>query len=253
MLDFSSNWTNGVQSFNKPFWLELHVNGQPMPQRIQLSVSPYAFNAHIADSATRIPQAPVGTIVAYAGSITGLGNEAQLGWFVCDGRLIAKDSFPSYNQNVGTLYGSDNFGDSLALPDLRGMFLRGVNTGTASTGPYSERTDQFADPQDGRSAPTALNATASRTGVGSVQTDAVGPHQHIIPVNSSIAGPGGAIYGAVAISSSGDVPGSNGNGGATLTSLPNAAGSYSAGYPLGAASKENRPKNTYVYWLIKVR
>jgi microcystin-dependent protein len=253
MLNFSQNWQNPYTTFNNQYWLEVLINGNTLG-RVQLAASPYAMNARIADSAIHIPQAPVGTIVAYAGSIRGLGNEAQLGWFVCDGRLIAADSFPSYNENVGTLYGSNNFGDSLALPDLRGLFLRGVNTGTASSGSYSARTDQFADPQDGRSAPASQNSTASRTGVGSVQTDAVGPHQHIMPVNGAIAGPGGAIYGEATISSSGDVNGTSGNGGATLTSLPNPAGaSYSQGFPTGLASSENRPKNAYVYWLIKVR
>jgi Phage Tail Collar Domain len=241
MLNFSQNWQNPYTTFNNQYWLEVLINGNTLG-RVQLAASPYAMNARIADSAIHIPQAPVGTIVAYAGSIRGLGNEAQLGWFVCDGRLIAADSFPSYNENVGTLYGSNNFGDSLALPDLRGLFLRGVNTGTQSSGPYAARIDSLADPQDGRNAPPGLNATASRLGVGSIQNDAFQGHWHQSApsgINTSDENlPSTPLFGSHPLDSRdywAQTPVSDGVHGNPRT------------------SSESRSKNSYVYWLIKVR
>ncbi|MFI5200832.1 MAG: phage tail protein [Candidatus Kapaibacterium sp.] len=237
IMDFGANWSNGYNTFNNQYYLSANVDNQLLSPRVQFTASPYSFNARIADSAIHVPQSPVGTIVAYAGSIVGLGNEQALGWYVCDGRLVARDSFPEYDKNVGTLYGSNNFGDSLALPDFRGLFLRGVNTGTGSSGsPYGERTDSLRDPQDGRMAPPAQNASASARGVGSVQMDAFKSHTHSI--TPLLVADGSSKAEAVTAATGGGWYAFN----STVSEIVAPAG-----------GNETRPKNAYVYWLIKVR
>jgi microcystin-dependent protein len=245
IMDFSSNWSNGYSTFNNQYWLSANVDNQLLSPRVQFTASPYSFNARIADSATHVPQPPVGTIVAYAGSITGLTNEQALGWYVCDGRMIARDSFPGYASNVGTLYGSDNLGDSLALPDLRGLFLRGVNSGTGSSvSPYGERTDSLRDSVGSRIAPSGQNATASHTGVGSIQMDAFQAHYHGVWA----VGAGGPGFGYPAMTGGGSTP---------TISYPISDFAEDAvtdgvhGNPRVAT--ETHPKNADVYWLIKVK
>ncbi len=242
MLDFGPNsghWTNGVQSFNKAYWLEVHIDDNVM-QRIQLAVSPYAFNAHIADSATmaanayhstisdsaiRIPQAPVGTIVAYGGQAFGVQQEKSMGWYMCDGTLISATDFPDYKSQVGSIYGTNFSGDSVYLPDLRGLFLRGIN---------GSRKDTLADPD--ASNRIALNGHGlAGNQIGSVQLDALQSHDHAALGRYGINGGNQATAWAF---------NTDGVGSATRSD-----GAWTA----KSGGAETRPKNAYVYWLIKVR
>ena len=87
---------------------------------------------------------PIGTVVAY------FGNTAPDGWLLCDGNAFAAGTYP----DLATLLGSVN------TPDLRGVFLRGIDNGRGF------------DPD-------------SRT-LGSYQEDAFQGHSHHLPgwVNS---------------------------------------------------------------------
>jgi microcystin-dependent protein len=95
---------------------------------------------------------PAGCIMPFAGSVT-TGNSLQEpipGWLVCNGAILTSDvKFDKLKLILGNLWGTN------LLPDLRGLFLRGVNNG---------RTGIYADP-DTRD-------------VGSFQTDTLGSHLH---------------------------------------------------------------------------
>ena len=68
---------------------------------------------------------------------------------------------------IGGAWGYDNF-DDFRVPDLRGVFLRGVNGG---------RADGFGDP-DASSRPGAYPSSANGDNVGSYQYDALQDHVH---------------------------------------------------------------------------
>jgi len=238
-MDFSSNWQNGYTSFDHTYWLSVQVNGQPLTPRVQFTSSPSCFNARIADSAIHIPQAPVGTIVAYGGDIFKLrSNEQKLGWYVCDGRRISVDSFPEYANVVGQTYGVSDAADSVYLPDFRGLFLRGVNSGFTGN-----RTDSLADPDVNKRFAMNPNGTGNtQSQVGSVQDDAFQGHHHAAGVVGSPASAGATF----------DVEGQSGG---TGTLDVNFAGYATSDNQYGNArvSFETRPKNAYVYWIIKVK
>ena len=70
---------------------------------------------------------PTGTVVPYA------ANSAPSGWVICDGSLYGRNSFdPSPQVNlfgvIGTTYGFTTI-SNFAVPDLRGMFVRGFDNG----------------------------------------------------------------------------------------------------------------------------
>jgi microcystin-dependent protein len=75
---------------------------------------------------------PVGTIVAYG------GGEVPEGWLLCDGSIQAMVSFPELAQALGNAWGEPTE-TTFVLPDLRGQFLRGLDSG-AGRDPDSERT-----------------------------------------------------------------------------------------------------------------
>jgi microcystin-dependent protein len=62
---------------------------------------------------------PVGSILAFA------GDTAPAGWLLCDGDAIDAGQYPELAALLRGGWGSD--GDTVALPDLRGRFLRGVD------------------------------------------------------------------------------------------------------------------------------
>ena len=118
---------------------------------------------------------PVGTIVFFAGPKTKIPD----GWAVCDGTLV-DGSLPQWKQlyNVlGSTWGAGS-GSNFNLPDLRGMFLRGVNDG---------RADAYRDPDAG-------SRTAIKTGgnagdnVGSVQSEGLKAQSHTGSGNTNTDG-----------------------------------------------------------------
>jgi Phage Tail Collar Domain len=246
MLNFEQQYWQGAwhdSSFNHQYWLEVLINGNTLG-RVQLAASPYAMNARIADSAIHVPQAPVGTIEAFGGNIEQLrNNENKLGWYVCDGRLIPVDSIPDYATAVSNIYGVNNTGDSVFLPDLRGLFLRGVNRGFDG-----DRTDSLKDPDAAARVFANPNGTGnSGDQVGTIQRDALQSHFHYIGGRTSGGGAGSWNY---------QYTTTGGNGGGWFADPPNQpapGGNYMGGTMNTGGSSETRPKNAYVYWIIKVR
>lgn len=73
---------------------------------------------------------PIGTIVAYAGEITQ-SFEKDSGWMVCDGRLVDQEEYSELFHIIGTCWGGDGI-KNFRLPDLRGVFLRGLDEPSAN-------------------------------------------------------------------------------------------------------------------------
>ena len=95
---------------------------------------------------------PTGCIMPFAGSVTSGSDllEPIPGWLVCNGATLTNDAkYGALKAVLGNLWGTN------LLPDLRGIFLRGVNNG---------RTGMYAD-------------TESRE-VGSFQKDTLASHLH---------------------------------------------------------------------------
>jgi hypothetical protein len=101
---------------------------------------------------------PIGSISAYGGS------SAPDGWLVCDGSSVLKTSYSELYGIIGTSYGSVD-ATHFNLPDLRGKFVRGVDSGAGNDPDAASR--------------VACN-TGGNTGdsVGSCQSDANKSHGH---------------------------------------------------------------------------
>jgi microcystin-dependent protein len=68
---------------------------------------------------------PAGTIISYVGSDL---NNLPDKWILCDGRVVIAADYPALANALGKTFGVDPNGNPYA-PDLRGMFLRGVDGG----------------------------------------------------------------------------------------------------------------------------
>lgn len=164
---------------------------------------------------------PVGGICPYMGS---LETPAQLlyiirrGWLPCDGRTVRLAEYPELGYVLGNRYGGD--AGHVALPDLRGMFLRGTSPGCDT------------DPdRDNRHGPANV-LSGPKGGVGSTQPCALQTHTH------AYQGPAQAQTAA---------------GAETGAAMAPVAGQTGAPVPAAAAGKETRPVNIAVNYLIRCR
>lgn len=115
---------------------------------------------------------PLGSIIAYAGSDTR--SLQSQGWLPCDGHLLENSDYPALFKLISTSNGGYDTG-YFAVPDCRGLFLRGQDRGIG------------ADPDAAsRVAPTDYPiAGATGDNVGSYQTNVLASHTHTYSLSSS--------------------------------------------------------------------
>jgi microcystin-dependent protein len=160
---------------------------------------------------------PAGTISAFG------GTNLPAGWLPCDGRALNSTQYPILYAAISTNWGAGIAASTndFNLPDLRGLFLRGV-TGS--------RTNQWADPDwASRTNVASFGGRGGNRGnnVGSLQVGAIESHRHTF---SAVTG-GSANTTASGIQHQFESTGGNPT-------------SYAGGL-------ETRPKNAYVNYIIK--
>ena len=166
---------------------------------------------------------PVGTVVAFAGNIASsptdtpsdyTTNIEALGWMLCDGRACEVSKYPELFAVLGYLYGGEN--GQFNIPDYRGLFLRGIDGNTGRDPDASNRTP---------------SKNGTKDGVASLQEDALQIHQHSYQLVSETTG-GTENKAAMLVEKA-----------TTFTAQPLDSEART--------SKETRPKNVYVYYIIK--
>ena len=115
---------------------------------------------------------PAGTIVPFVGNDKAAADLSGIGWFLCNGSTLGKNDFPLLYNILGYTCGGK--GLNFALPDLRGVFLRGVDLPVGEAGAHRDpdadkRTSHTSDEEK------APNKILSR------QVDAFKRHKHNIP------------------------------------------------------------------------
>jgi microcystin-dependent protein len=129
-----------------------------------------------APSYAQGPNAPIGTVVAFAGEVRDTGGVVEVapGWLLCNGAALSSGQFLPLFRAIGAAHGNGSDDTSAAtdfnLPDLRGLFLRGVS---------GQRTDRDPNRGDTERLPNHPGGNSGNR-VGSVQGDAVGSHNHEI-------------------------------------------------------------------------
>lgn len=155
---------------------------------------------------------PPGAIIMYGGAA------APTGWLLCDGTSYLRATYANLFTAISTAYGTVD-GTHFNVPDMRGMFARGVTGASANDPDASSRT---------------ANNTGGATGnnVGSQQADGVRAHTHNIgmfqPSNTFTPG------GQVASTNLGGSP----TAVTTVSQTP-------------ASTGDTRPLNVYVNYIIK--
>jgi microcystin-dependent protein len=190
-------------------------------------------------------EVPIGTVIAYAGKVNDTGAVVEIapGWLLCNGAALSSQD-PTYkplHDRIKNAHGdgSDdpNPRTDFNLPDLRGLFLRGV-AGT--------RTDRDPDAED--ETKRHRNHPGGFTGnkVGSVQDDDLFRHHH------EINDPGHSHQFDIAFNEH-DGSGEPGQDNPRHRK-PSGTKDAKTGITIrDFGGNETRPKNAYVYYIIRAR
>ena len=189
-----------------------------------------------------MPEAPIGSIVAYAGPIDREEFESATGWMLCDGREMNLNNLTIDLFNaIGFAWGGDG-GARFNIPDLQGFFLRGVDNG------------MHRDPDSGSRLEIQPGGAVGRS-VGSWQRAATGaPSEH----QSRFTAYGGEHQHTIdfQINATRDV---GGTGNTVAHPAPSPTGhptTESTGdhqHDVFGGDSETRPINAYVNWIIRVQ
>jgi microcystin-dependent protein len=166
---------------------------------------------------------PPGTIVAFGGP----KEKIPAGWLLCDGRTVSRTEYKELFDAILISWGLGDGVNTFHLPDLTGRFLRGVAAGNVERDP-----DWSGRPASNPGGNTGTSPDA----VGSIQGDNLKNHTHSYTSANMRADGGTGFEGSGFTSNS-----NNGNG--TAVSSP----------PLPESGNETRPKNAYVYYIIKAK
>jgi microcystin-dependent protein len=245
--------TNAFTAENR--FVEIKVNGgDPILPRQQFLSAPYALEATSAQLLNHVPPVqylnPPGIVVPFAGP----ADKVPAGWLLCDGTAYDRNSYPALFSAISTNWGEDaaHVGQYFRVPDLRSMFLRGVN---------GDRTGSYADPDAGSRAAGGLGTTGNTgNNVGSVQAQRIPIHNHRWGqttsgdvfssklqtwLTPSAASPVDVLYPFVA-SKAGDSHDDDSFG---VKNNPSSL--YTDPASTEARSGETRPNNAYVNYIIK--
>ncbi|HAB18263.1 MAG TPA: tail fiber protein [Verrucomicrobiota bacterium] len=173
---------------------------------------------------------PPGTIIAWMGT----NSVPPAGWEFCWGQVLDGDQ-PKYVRLfsvIGFSSGKGDGGKQFRVPDLRGMFLRGVT---------GNRDDGYQD-FDANSRVPARGTGNGQNRVGSVQANAFKAHFHGT-ANNTPNNNGGSAYNT----------GNNRPPNPTHVMWGAAAGgNVDAQNSESVGGSETRPNNVYVHYLIKL-
>lgn len=173
---------------------------------------------------------PTGAIMPYAGSVTSGSSllEPIPGWLVCNGATLTGDAkYARLKTVLGASWGTNQ------VPDLRGIFLRGVNNG---------RADAFKDPADRVVGNLQQEDFKSHNHTGTTSSDGAHSHNWTYPFSSSEGGDGH-------VSIMGDDQNDT-SFGWNIATDSQGAHTHTLNIAI-AGGNETRPKNAGVVYIIK--
>jgi microcystin-dependent protein len=164
---------------------------------------------------------PIGSIIIWAGDLQGLPEN----WRVCNGTSLYKNEYSTLYSILGENWINDgeNSNDFFNIPDLRGVFLRGVN---------DDRNDAFKDPELNKRVRLRGDSTLSNDSPGSYQPSSIAAHTHPFIAGGGSSGPRDAV---------------------SIDTTYNSDHGLNPPITGPQGSAETRPVNAYVHFIIKVK
>lgn len=137
------------------YWMKIEIMEGSNYREVSFAQLPSSPYSEVAYSSSGVP---AGMIVPFAGPAENIPT----GWLLCDGAEVSRSAYPNLYQAIGVCWGEGDANSTFNLPDLRGMFLRGVSGESGRDADADSRTMLIAD----KGGNTGNN-------VGSYQNDAI--------------------------------------------------------------------------------
>ena len=209
------------------YWMKIEIREGSTYREVSYSQLPSSPYSEVSHNATLFP---AGVIVPFGGEVENIPS----GWMPCDGSEVSRTEYTNLYNAIGVCWGTGNGSTTFNLPDLRGMFLRGVSGDSGN--------DEDAENR------IVLNDNGGNTGnhVGSYQSDAI----------RNITGTMSPVRGAQAnpsvhtTSGAFEATDSNTTGGKNTETRAASIVTFDASRVVPVGS-DNRPKNVYVNYIIK--
>ena len=113
------------------YWMKIEIQEGEYYREVsfaQLPSSPYSEVAHNASTFA-------GMIAPFAGP----ADKIPAGWLLCDGSAVSRSEYIHLYNAIGVCWGEGDGSTTFNLPDLRGMFLRGVSGESGNDGDAASR------------------------------------------------------------------------------------------------------------------
>lgn len=136
------------------YWLKIEILEGNVYREISYSQLPSSPYSEVAHNAVLFP---AGMVSPFAGPEDNIPE----GWLLCDGSAISRTEYANLYNAIGVCWGIGDGSTTFNLPDLRGLFLRGVSGDSENDPDAADR--------------VVLNDNGGNTGnnVGSYQGDAI--------------------------------------------------------------------------------
>ena len=108
------------------YWMKIEILEGSSYREVSFAQLPSAPYCEVAHNAAAVP---AGCIIPFAGPASNI----PAGWMLCDGSEVSRSTYANLYNAIGVAWGTGNGSTTFNLPDLRGMFLRGV-AGTDTVG-----------------------------------------------------------------------------------------------------------------------
>lgn len=109
---------------------DLSQLNQSIDKRIQAAVETIeSALGQITDKIAQVETTPPGAVMPFA-----TDKQPSPYWLYCDGRAVSRTTYANLFAVIGTTYGAGNGSTTFNLPDYRGAFIRGLDSGRGLDG-----------------------------------------------------------------------------------------------------------------------
>jgi microcystin-dependent protein len=122
----------------------------------------------------------------------------EQGFLPCDGSAVDRTTYADLFSAIGTQWGAGDGSKTFNLPDLRGLFVRGVDDGANADPDVSNRTFIAPGGSKGNNPGSIEFYATALSSLGPLSTSTNGKHQHNVPhlpIDSSWYQIAGSHYG----------------------------------------------------------
>ena len=216
------------------YWMKIEIQEGSNWREVSYAALPSSPYSEVAHNSSTF----AGMIAPFAGP----SDKVPAGWLLCDGKAVSRTEYQNLYNAIGVAWGKGNGSTTFNLPDLRGMFLRGVS-GDSNNDADAEKRGNLTN-----------NGGNTGNNVGSYQGDAI---RNITgSIDASSTADNCQAFGETYPTTNGALNAilgwnrhlSDGNGGNTMLRGFSFDASKAPNVNVGS---DNRPKNVYVTYIIK--